>query len=63
MAVLAWGVLLLLQARQPVWVERRALGVAAGSTTRSVTQVYFMAGMLWSLMPCGLLYRHFWSPH
>lgn len=56
-AVLAWGVLLLLQARQPVWVERagRSVWRRVQPLVQSHTGV-FMAGMLWSLMPCGLLY-------
>ena len=56
-AVLAWGVLLMLQARQPAWVERagRSVWQRVQPLVRSQTGV-FAAGMLWSLMPCGLLY-------
>ena len=56
-AVLAWGVLLMLQARQPAWVERagRSVWKRVQPLVRSQTGV-FAAGMLWSLMPCGLLY-------
>lgn len=56
-AVLAWGLMMVVQARQPVWVEQ------AGRTVwRRVAPVVaapggvFMAGFLWALMPCGLLY-------
>jgi sulfite exporter TauE/SafE len=57
LAMMAWGVLLMAQARQPAWVERLGRGVwqrvrprtagAGGAGT---------AGLLWALMPCGLLY-------
>lgn len=55
--MLAWGLMLLLQTRQPVWVERAGRAVwrkvhpAVHSPGGS-----FLAGMLWALMPCGLLY-------
>jgi sulfite exporter TauE/SafE len=57
LAVLAWGLMLLVLARQPEW---------AGSAGRNVwTKVrplvntrggLFAAGALWAFMPCGLLY-------
>ncbi|MDR6214882.1 sulfite exporter TauE/SafE family protein [Paracidovorax wautersii] len=56
-SVLAWGLLLLVQARQPAWVDEagravwhrvRPLVSAPGGT--------WFAGVAWALMPCGLLY-------
>jgi len=57
LAILAWGFLMLFQGQQPAWLERAgrsawrriqpALSIRAGSV---------LAGMLWALMPCGLLY-------
>lgn len=56
-AVMAWGLLLMFQARQPQWVER------AGRTVWGRVQPLVRApggvaaaGLLWALMPCGLLY-------
>ena len=56
-AVLVWGLVMLVLARQPAWVEtagrsvwgrvRPMLGGPGG---------VFAAGFLWALMPCGLLY-------
>jgi uncharacterized protein len=55
--VMAWGLVLLIFARQPVWVQqtsdwvwirvRRAGSTASGS---------FGVGAAWCLLPCGLLY-------
>lgn len=51
------GLLLIIYARQPIWVDSagrnlwshvKKLGVQRGG--------YFYIGMLWALMPCGLLY-------
>lgn len=56
-AVLAWGLLLVLQARQPRWVE--AGGRAVWARLRpwvGASGGALGAGMLWALMPCGLLY-------
>ncbi|GAA4429635.1 sulfite exporter TauE/SafE family protein [Acidovorax lacteus] len=56
-AMLAWGLLLVLQARQPQWVEAggravwRRLGPWVGSSGGAVG-----SGVAWALMPCGLLY-------
>lgn len=55
--VLAWGLTLLLMARQPAWVQRAGLSVWA--RVRPLVQRpggVFGAGALWGLMPCGLLY-------
>lgn len=52
-----WGMLLVVYARQPIWVDNagrsiwshvKKLGLKRGG--------YFYIGMLWALMPCGLLY-------
>lgn len=56
-AVLGWGLMMMVQSRQPVWVERagrtvwdkvRPLVASPGGAAT--------AGALWALMPCGLLY-------
>lgn len=57
LGVLVWGIIMLVQARQPAWVE-----TAGRSVWRSVQPVVtapggvLAAGFLWALMPCGLLY-------
>ena len=56
-AVLGWGLMMMVQARQPAWVERA--GRAAWGRVRPLVAApggVFMAGFLWALMPCGLLY-------
>ncbi len=57
LAVLAWGLTLLVLARQPAWVND------AGRTVWSRIRPWaggrggtFTAGALWTFMPCGLLY-------
>ncbi len=55
--VLAWGLSLLVMARQPDWAQRASLQLWA----RIRPQVQgsgglFMAGLLWVFMPCGLLW-------
>lgn len=55
--VLAWGLTLLLMARQPAWVQRA--GLAVWARVRPLVQRpggVFGAGALWIFMPCGLLY-------
>ena len=57
LAVLAWGLVLVTQARQPTWVS--AAGRAAWTRVRPLATKsggVFAAGTLWALMPCGLLY-------
>lgn len=56
-AVLAWGMALVLTARQPVWVDRysRALWATVRKSTSSTTGT-LLSGMAWAFMPCGLLY-------
>jgi hypothetical protein len=56
-AVLAWGLMMVLQARQPAWVE--SAGRAVWGRVRPLVQApggVFATGFLWALMPCGLLY-------
>lgn len=57
LAVLAWGLMLLVLARQPAWVQGagQQLWRRVGPITRSAHGVG-AAGVLWALMPCGLLY-------
>lgn len=57
LAVLAWGLMLVTKAHQPMWVStagrniwsrvRPAVGASGG---------VFVTGVLWTFMPCGLLY-------
>jgi sulfite exporter TauE/SafE len=56
-AVMAWGLMLMLQARQPMWVEAagRSLWVRVRSLVRAPGGL-LIAGFVWALMPCGLLY-------
>ena len=56
-AVMAWGLAMVVQARQPAWLER------AGRSVWSKVQPWvrapggnLAAGFAWALMPCGLLY-------
>ncbi|ADX45493.1 hypothetical protein Acav_1572 [Paracidovorax avenae ATCC 19860] len=55
--MLAWGILMALQARQPAWVERagRAVWARVGPGVRAPGGLA-VAGLAWALMPCGLLY-------
>jgi len=55
--ILAWGLLMLLAARQPAWIE------SAGRLVWHKIQPLiaqpsglFLTGMAWTLLPCGLLY-------
>lgn len=57
LGVLAWGLTLLLLARQPAWAQRA--GLAAWAKVRPLVQRtggVFGAGALWIFMPCGLLW-------
>jgi uncharacterized protein len=57
LAVLAWGLVLLAQARQPAWVN--AAGRSAWARIRPLAAARggaFAMGALWTFMPCGLLY-------
>lgn len=56
-AVMAWGLLMMVQSRQPAWVERAGRGVWARVEPLVRAPGGVMgAGFLWALMPCGLLY-------
>ena len=55
--ILAWGFLMMLQARQPAWLE--AAGRAVWAKVRPLVERpggLFVTGMAWALLPCGLLY-------
>ncbi len=57
LAVLGWGLMLVVQARQPGWLGDA--GRAVWSRVRPAAAAQggaFTAGALWALMPCGLLY-------
>lgn len=57
LAVLAWGLTLLVLARQPAWAQQA--GLAAWARVRPLVQRtggVFGAGALWIFMPCGLLW-------
>lgn len=56
-AVMAWGLMMVIQARQPQWVEQAGRSVWA--RVRPMVGApggVLVAGGLWGLMPCGLLY-------
>lgn len=55
--IMAWGVLMMLQARQPAWLE--AGGRSVWAKVRPLVARpggLFLTGMAWALLPCGLLY-------
>ncbi|MBC7601986.1 MAG: sulfite exporter TauE/SafE family protein [Ramlibacter sp.] len=57
LAVLAWGLMLVTRAHQPMWVT--ATGRNVWSRVRPLAasgRGVFAAGALWAFMPCGLLY-------
>ncbi|MCI5067350.1 sulfite exporter TauE/SafE family protein [Acidovorax sp.] len=56
-AVMAWGLMMMVQARQPQWVESagRSIWGRVQPLVRAPGGV-LAAGFLWALMPCGLLY-------
>lgn len=57
LAVLAWGLMLVAQARQPMWVS--SAGRSIWSRVRPAVAArggVFATGALWAFMPCGLLY-------
>ena len=57
LAVLAWGLMLVAKARQPMWVS--GAGRSIWSRVRPVAQTrggLLATGALWAFMPCGLLY-------
>jgi uncharacterized protein len=57
LAVLAWGLMLVTKAHQPMWMS--AAGRTIWSRVRPVAAArggVFATGALWTFMPCGLLY-------
>lgn len=55
--VFFWGLLLIIYARQPIWVDKAGRGIWRHVKKLSLKQGgNFYIGMLWALMPCGLLY-------
>lgn len=55
--VLVWGLMLLVLARQPIWADRVGKGIWARlRQSAGPSKGVFLTGMLWVLMPCGLLY-------
>jgi uncharacterized protein len=55
--VFFWGFLLVIYARQPVWVDRTGRRIWAQVKKVSYAKGgHFYIGILWALMPCGLLY-------
>ncbi len=55
--VFVWGLMLLLFARQPMWAEQ--FGRRVWAHVKKVSMLSgggVLTGMLWALMPCGLLY-------
>jgi uncharacterized protein len=57
LAVLAWGLMLVTKAHQPMWVS--AAGRSIWSRVRPAVGAsggVFVTGALWTFMPCGLLY-------
>ena len=59
LAALALGVLLMLQARQPIWLDvaaRRLWTRVRDFNNRWGRAAPWVVGGLWALMPCGLLY-------
>lgn len=58
-AALVLGLMLLFQARQPVWLEDTARRVWARTRAFAANRgkgAPVIIGMLWALLPCGLLY-------
>ncbi len=58
-AALVLGLVLLLSARQPVWLERAGKSIwlhARGWVGRGGASAPLLLGAVWALLPCGLLY-------
>lgn len=55
--VFFWGLILIIYARQPIWIDQA--GRRIWQQVKKLSKIsggYFYIGMLWALMPCGLLY-------
>ena len=58
-AAVVLGLMLLLQARQPIWLESTARAVWARTRSFAANRgrgAPLVLGVLWALLPCGLLY-------
>ncbi|MFN4120600.1 sulfite exporter TauE/SafE family protein [Acidovorax sp.] len=56
-AMMAWGLMMVVQSRQPAWVEQAGRSVwARVRPWVGAPAGVLAAGFLWALMPCGLLY-------
>lgn len=57
LAIFAWGLLMLFQGKQPMWLERAGRAVwGKVQPVLSWRAGALFAGMVWAFMPCGLLY-------
>ncbi len=56
--IFAWGLLLLFTGRQPQWAVARAQAIWGWlrSRTQHPRLGFLLTGMVWALLPCGLLY-------
>lgn len=55
--VFFWGAILIIYARQPIWIDQTGKTVWRNVKKLSLVKGgNFYIGMLWALMPCGLLY-------
>jgi sulfite exporter TauE/SafE len=55
--IFVWGFVMLLYAKQPQWIDH--MGESIWNTIQTFSKTLrsnFLLGMLWSFMPCGLLY-------
>jgi len=55
--IFVWGFVMLLYAKQPQWIDH--IGESSWNTIQKLSKTLrsnFLLGMLWSFMPCGLLY-------
>ena len=56
-AVMAWGFMMMVQSRQPAWIEQAGRSIwGRVKPLVAAPGGVFAAGLLWALMPCGLLY-------
>jgi len=58
-AAMLLGLLLLIRAQQPVWLEHAARRLWAGARALAVGRGHgapLVLGVAWALLPCGLLY-------
>ena len=58
-AMIALGLVLLIKAQQPIWLEsfgRKVWAKVRGLTNGRGNTAPLLIGTLWSLLPCGLLY-------